>query len=230
MGEPKNNVSINFRVAKGVGGLTSGTGTTSDAGYASTTVHLINHSSDVQVTACIAPNNSPCQTFTLFATPASRWTLENVSGSVQVIPAGQTFQPLVLRVTDGASPSNPVMGVNLNFDVTLARIPRDNGPPGGGGDDGGGGRGNGMPVILGTYQTQAATADGGMARIVPTVGNVQGYCDVLIAVTGGPANAQFHLQVVQARGGAPQGMGRARDRRFNAGVGPRGQGRKVVER
>jgi hypothetical protein len=57
MGEPKNNVSINFRVAKGVGGLTSGTGTTSDAGYASTTVQLTNHSSDVQVTACVAPNN-----------------------------------------------------------------------------------------------------------------------------------------------------------------------------
>ena len=229
MGEPQNNVSINFRVAKGVGGLTSGTGTTSDAGYASTTVHLVNHSSDVQVTACIAPNNSPCQTFTLFATPASRWTLESVSGSVQVIPVGQEFQPLVLRVTDGASPSNPVMGVNLIFDVTLARIPKDNGPPGGG-DDGGGGRGNGMPVILGTYETQAATADGGLVSMVPTVGNVQGYCDVLIAATGGPVSAQFHLQVVQTMGGAQQGDRRDGVRRFNAGDSPRAQGRRVVER
>src|SRR6266849_86650 len=229
MGEPQNNVSINFRVAKGVGGLTSGTGTTSDAGYASTTVHLVNHSSDVQVTACIAPNNSPCRTFTLFATPASRWTLESVSGSVQVLPVGQPFQPLVLRITDGASPSNPVMGVNLIFDVTLARIPKDNGPPGGG-DDGGGGRGNGMPVILGTYETQAATADGGLVSMVPTVGNVQGYCDVLIAATGGPVSAQFHLQVVQTMGGARQGDRRDGVRRFNAGDSPRAQGRRVVER
>ena len=83
MGEPQNNVHINFRVAKGVGGLTSGTGTTSNTGFASTTVHLANHSGDVQVTACVAPNNVPCQTFTLFATPTSRWTLENVSGSVR---------------------------------------------------------------------------------------------------------------------------------------------------
>ncbi len=228
MGEPKNDVGINFRVAKGVGGLTSGTGITSDAGYASTTVHLVNHTSDVQVTACIAPNNSPCQTFTLFATPTSRWTLENVSGSVQVIPVDQLFQPLVLRVTDGASPSNPVMGVNLIFDVTLARIPKDNGHPGGG--EGGGGGGNGMPVILGTYQMQAATAEGGLASIVPTVGDVQGYCDVLIAVAGGTVSAQFHLQVVQTVGGGQQGNGRGRDRRFDSGEEQRGQERRVVER
>jgi hypothetical protein len=232
MGEPQNNVHINFRVAKGVGGLTSGTGTTSDSGYASTAVHLTNHGSDVQVTACVAPNNAPCQTFTLFATPASRWTLENVGGSVQVIAVGQPFQPLVLRITDGASPSNPVMGVNLVFDVTLARIPKDDRPPGGGGEDGGrgGGGGNGMPVILGTYQTQVATGDGGLSSMVPTVGDVQGYCDVLIAVTGGPVGAQFHLQVVQAIGGAQQGDRRGDVWRFSAGDGPRGQGRRVTER
>jgi hypothetical protein len=143
---------------------------------------------------------------------------------------GQPFQPLVLRITDGASPSNPVMGVNLIFDVTLARIPKDNGGPPGGGDDGGGGGGNGMPVILGTYETQAATADGGLVSMVPTVGNVQGYCDVLIAATGGPVTVQFHLQVVQTMGGAQQGKGRGGVQRFNAGDGPRGQARRVVER
>jgi hypothetical protein len=229
MGEPQNNVHINFRVARGVGGLTSGTGTTSNTGFASTTLHLANHSADVQVTACVAPNNVPCQTFTLFATPTSRWTLENVSGSVQVIPASQAFQPLVLRVTDGALPSNPVMGVNLIFDVTLARIPKDNGRSGGG-DDGRGGGGNGMPVILGTYQLQAATADGGLASIVPTVQNVQGYCDVLIAATGGPVSAQYQLQVVQGVGGGQQRDRRGGVQRFNAGDGVRGQGRRVVER
>jgi hypothetical protein len=231
MGEPQNNIAINFRVAKGAGGLSSGTGTTSNTGYASTTVHLTNHSSDVQVTACVAPNNSPCQTFTLFATPASLWRLESVSGSVQVIPVGQPFQPLALRVTDGASPSNPVMGVNLVFDVTLARIPKDNGPPGGGGgDDGGGGRGNGMPVILGIYEVQVATADAGLASMLPTVGNVQGYCEVLIAVTAGAVTAQFHLQVVEPMGGGQQGKRGGDVPRFNDGDSPRAHGRKTVER
>jgi hypothetical protein len=200
MGVPQNNVAINFRVSKGIGSLSSGTGTTDNSGYASTSVHVTNHTSDVQVTACVAPNNAPCQTFTLFATPASSWRLENVSGSVQVISVGEPFQPLVLRVTDGASPSNPVMGVNLVYDVTLARIPDDNGGGGGGGDDGGGGRGGGMPVILGTYTVRVATADGGLASMLPTVGDVQGYCDVLIALSAGPLISQFHLQVLQPMG------------------------------
>ncbi len=202
LGEPQNNVAINFRVSRGSGSLSSGTGITSNTGYASTIVHLANHSADVQVTACVAPNNAPCQTFTLFATPASSWRIENVGGSTQIIPAGQPFQSLVLRITDGASPSNPVMGVNLVFDVTLARLPKDNGN-GGGGDDGGGGRGGGMPVILGIYQKQIPTADGGLASWVPTVGNVQSYCDVLIALTAGPVSSQFHLQVVQPIGAPP---------------------------
>jgi hypothetical protein len=195
MGEPQNNVLINFRVSKGAGGLTSGTGNTNNTGYASTTVHIANQNADVQVTACVAPHNAPCQTFTMFATPASNWTLETVSGSNQVMPVGQSFQPLVLRVTDGSSPSNPVIGVNLVFNVTLERFPKNGG--GGGGDDGGGGGGGGMPVILGIYQSQATTADRGLASMLPSVHDVQGYCDVLIALTAGNIKQTFHLQVVQ---------------------------------
>ena len=53
---------------------------------------------------------------------------------------------------------------------------------------------------------------------------------VLIAATGGPVSAQFHLQVVQTMGGAQQGDRRDGVRRFNAGDSPRAQGRRVVER
>ena len=60
-----------------------------------------------------------------------------------------------------------------------------------------------MPVILGIYQKQIPTADGGLASWVPTVGNVQSYCDVLIALTAGPVSSQFHLQVVQPIGAPP---------------------------
>ena len=214
MGEPQNNVGINFRVAKGAGGLSSGTGNTNNTGYASTTVHIENQNSDVQVTACVAPANSPCQTFTLFATPVSSWRLETVSGSSQVIPAGQPFQPVVLRITDGVSPSNPVMGVNLSFEITLERIPK-NGSGGGGGDDGGGG-GGGMPVILGIYQAQATTAELGLATMLPSVQDVQGYCDVVIVLTSGPLKSRYHLHVVESMGGESQGqshhdVGRLRD-------------------
>jgi hypothetical protein len=194
MGVPQNNVTINFRISKGTASLSSGTGSTNGNGYATTTAHLANHSSDVQVTACVAPSNAPCQTFTMFATPVSSWRIENVSGTNQVVTAWQPFQPLAVRITDGASPSNPVMGVNLVFDVTIERIPQGGGS-GGGGDDGGGGHG-GTPVILGTYEVQLSTAEGGLGSWVPTVKDVQGYCDLLIALGAGQAESQFHLQVV----------------------------------
>ena len=190
-------LTINYRVSKGSGTLSSAAATTDANGYAASSVHLANQQSDVQVTACVAPNNAPCQTFTMFAIASSKWTIENVSGSSQVVFVGQAFQPLVLRITDGSAASNPVMGVALNFDVTIERLPNDDGGGGGGGgDDGGGGHG-GMPVILGTYEAQTASFDGGLAAWVPTVGGVQGYCDLMIALSAGPAAAQFHLQVVE---------------------------------
>ncbi|MBI3474847.1 MAG: Ig-like domain-containing protein [Acidobacteria bacterium] len=203
MGAPISGIVINFRVSKGAGSLSSPTGTTGNTGFASTTLHLANHASDVQVTACVAPNNTPCQTFTMFATPASSWRIENVSGTTQVIVAGQPFQAMALRITDSASPANPVMGANLVFDVTIVRIPKDSGG-GGGGDDGGGGRGGhggGSPIILGTYEVKVATADGGIASWVPNVAGVQGYCDLMIALTAGMASSQFDLQVVEPMGG-----------------------------
>jgi len=207
LGAPLSNATINFRVSKGVATLSSVSATTDATGYASTTVHLINQTADVQVTACVAPNNAPCQTFTMFATPASNWRIENAGGSTQVVFAGQAFQPMVLRVSDSASPSNPVIGVNLIFDVTIARLPK-NGEGGGGGDDGGGGRGGGTPVILGTYEVRIASGDGGIASWVPTVQDVQGYCDLLIALSAGPASSQFHLQVVEPIVGPPaRGVG-----------------------
>jgi len=193
-GTPQIGATVNFRVSKGAATLSSATSTTDNSGYASTSAHVSNHSADAQITACVAPNNSPCQTFTLFATPASKWALNLVSGSSQVVPVGQPFQPLLLRATDGSAASDPVIGMPFVFDVTLMRLPKGDGG-GGGGDDGHGG-GNGTPVILGTYQVQSVSDTNGLAGIVPTLGSVNGYCDVMIAVAAGPATMQFHLQAL----------------------------------
>jgi hypothetical protein len=217
MGAPQPGITVNFRVAKGAATLSAGTGTTSDSGYASISTRLTSHNADVQVTACVAPNNNPCQTFTMFATPAARLNLEAVSGSLQVVPAGQSFQPLVLRVTDGPSPSNPVMGASVVLDVTLARLPRSNGRGGG----------TGMPIILGTYQAQLTTTENGLVSTVPTVGTVQGYCDVLIAASAGPAVSQFQLQVLTPMGGAQQDKPVTRR---PARANPRTQAQRMIER
>ncbi len=180
LGVPHANVTVNFIIAKGTASLSAGSATTNGSGFATIHAQITNQSADVQVSACVAPNNSPCQTFTMFSTPPSLWTLETVSGSAQVVPAGQAFQPLVMRVTDGSSVSNPVMGVNVTFQTTLARVPE-----------------NGMPVILGSSAAQVVSAQDGLASIGPSAGSV-GPCEVFIAVSAGPSTAQFQMESVAA--------------------------------
>ena len=180
LGAPMANVTVNFAITRGTASLSAGSATTNASGFATITANLTNLSANVQVSACVAPNNAPCQTFTLFAWPASLWTLETVSGSSQVLLTGQAFQPLFMRVTDGSAAANPVMGVNVSFATTLARVPE-----------------NGMPVLLGSSQVQVVTDQNGLASIVPSAGNV-GPCDVFIAVTAGQSTAQLQMESLAA--------------------------------
>ena len=178
LGVPLANVTVNFMLTAGNAALSASTATTSGTGFAGITATLTNLSGNVQVVACVAPNNSPCQTFTLFATPAASWTVETVSGSSQVVPSGQAFQPLTMRVTDGSSAANPVIGVNVTFATTLARV-----------------NPNGTSVILGTSQTQATSAQDGTSSNIPFAGNV-GPCTVFITVSAGQSTAQLQMEVV----------------------------------
>jgi hypothetical protein len=181
LGAPIPNTTVNFQLTRGTASLSAASATTNAQGFATITASFTNLSTNIQVTACVAPNNAPCQTFTLFATPPSLWTLETVSGSSQAVPANQPFQQLVMRVTDGSSTDNPVMGVTLTFATTLAR-PSAN--PGG------------QSVVLGASQSQAITAQDGTASIIPSAANV--VCDLFIVVTTGNASAQFQLESLAA--------------------------------
>lgn len=196
MGTPKPNVTINYTVTQGNASLSASSATTNSSGMASVTAQLTTLAATVQVSACVAPGNNPCQTFSLFATPVSLWTLEAVAGSQQVAPSGQSFQPLVMRVTDGSAADNPVQGANVTFLSTLERNPQDpsGGPPPGGDASR---AADGMPIILGTSQAQIATDSNGLASITPSVGN-QSPCDLLLTVTAGMAIAQFELESVDA--------------------------------
>jgi hypothetical protein len=205
LGVPKANVVVNFAISKGTASVSANSGTTNASGFATISAQLTNQNADVQVSACVAPNNSPCQTFTLFSTPSSLWTLETVSGSSQVVPTGQSFQPLVMRVTDGSLAADPVMGVNVTFKTTLARVPE-----------------NGMPVILGSSQTQVVSNQDGLASIVPSAGSV-GPCDVFITVSAGQSTAEFQMESVaaivlgsQPKNGHPKTPSVPRGRQFGA--------------
>jgi hypothetical protein len=192
------NVTVNFAVNKGTASLSSGSATTNSSGFATITANLANLDAEVQVSACVAPNNAPCQVFTLFSTPAALWTLETVSGSPQVVLTGQAFQPLVMRVTDGSSAANPVMGVTVTFQTTLARVSSDpgsdqRGQPAADSDVGE----SGMPVLLGSSQAQVVTDPNGLASIVPSAGSV-GPCDVFITVSAGPSTVQLQMESLAA--------------------------------
>ncbi len=181
LGVPLQNVTINFVVTQGTASLSAASATTNGAGFATVTANLTNLSANVQISACVAPNNSLCtQPFVLSATPASFWTLQTVSGSPQVVLTGQGFQPLVMRVTDGSSAANPVLGVSVTFATTLARV-----------------TGDGPPVVLGSLQSQVVSAQDGTAFILPSAGNV-GPCTVFITVSAGQSTAQLQMQSLAA--------------------------------
>ena len=194
LGVPMANVTVNFAITRGTASLSAGSGTTNSAGFASITANLTNLSANVQVSACVAPNNAPCQTFTLFAWPPSLWTLETVRGSSQVVLTGQAFQPLVMRVTDGSAAANPVMGVNVTFATALARVsPDQGGQPNGDSVVGG----DGVPVLLGSSQVQVVSSQDGLASMVPSAGNV-GPCDVFITVSAGQSTTQLQMESLAA--------------------------------
>ena len=191
-GAPKSKVVVNYVVTQGAATLSSGTATTNNSGLATVTAQLTNLAASVQVSACVSPGNSPCTAFSLLATQASAWTLEAVSGSSQVVPYGQSFQPLIMRVTDGSNADNPVQGANVTFVITLERNPQGPGGPFLGDSYQAQGA---MPVILETSQAQVVTDQNGLASITPSAGSF-GPCQVYIVVTAGNAIAQFELESV----------------------------------
>jgi hypothetical protein len=194
LGVPLANVTLNFLITQGTASLSAGSATSNSSGLATVTANLTDLDAAVQVSACVAPNNSLCQAFNLFSTPATVSKLETVSGSSQFVLTGQTFQPLVMRVTDGSATDNPVMGVNVSFATTLARInPSPGSQQNGEALEGG----NGLPVLLGSSQAQVVSAQDGTASFLPTAGSA-GPCDLFIMVSAGASTAQFQMENLAA--------------------------------
>ncbi|HYK50053.1 MAG TPA: hypothetical protein VEU94_10040, partial [Terriglobales bacterium] len=113
--------TVNYQVVKGLATLSVASATTDANGFAGSTLHLAAIGGDVQVSACAAPGNKPCQIFSATAVAASSLRLQPVGGSTQILPVGQSFQPVVVRVTDSATPAHPVLGANVTFQVVVSR-------------------------------------------------------------------------------------------------------------
>jgi hypothetical protein len=174
-------VTVNFRIAQGTGSLSSPTAVTSSAGYASVTLTLTDFIANVQLTACVAPGNNPCQTVYGNAVAAALLNLQAVSGAGQVV-TGPTFQPLTVRVTDSSTPPNPILGASVLFQSTVQR-PSVDGLTLGPGDPTV--TQTGMPVILSASQSSVLSNANGLANFLPTVGSFTGLLEVEIQISAG---------------------------------------------
>ena len=172
LGVPLNGTTVNFRIAQGSGSLSSGTGVTNSSGYATVTLTLTNFTANVQLTACVAPNNAPCQTVYGNAVSPSLLNLQAVSGAGQVVSGG-SFQPLVVRVTDSASPPDPILGASVLFQSTVMRPADPENPQ------------VGTLIILSASQTSVLSDANGLASIVPSVGAFTGTLEVQIQISTG---------------------------------------------
>ena len=180
-GVPQSGVNVNFTVVKGLGTLSPSSAPTDSAGYATVSFSALQIDGDAQVSACVGPGNAPCRPIRLISVALADQNLWPVTGSGQV-SAGESFQPIVVRVTDSASPPNSVIGANVAFQTTVLR-PGGNPPAGGTGETHV--TNPAMLVILHISQNLATTDMNGLAALVPSPAGFSGPVEVDVRATAG---------------------------------------------
>ena len=191
-GAPISGRAVDFQVVKGTGTLSAASVNTDSNGYANTTLHVVALGSDVQVSACVQPNSNPCQSYYVTSVPTSQILVEPVSGTIQAIGAGQSFQPVTVRATDSSAVPNPVRGAVVVFQSAIGRgnqnspiqwiigetiITR-----------------NPMPVTLSTSQTTVTSDADGLATLQPSLGGLTGALEIQGTAAAGTGTLPFELQ------------------------------------
>ena len=150
--------TVNFQVVLGSANLSASSSTTDSTGTASTQININQLSSNVIVSACVAPDNTVCRNFTIHYVATTNLQLGKLAGDNQTIKVGQNFGSVSLRVTDSSSSPNPVAAVPVQFLVTAFRAPVDT-PTRWNGESGT--TNPGVPVVLSSsIVTQTSDANG----------------------------------------------------------------------
>lgn len=192
-GQPLSGRTVDFQVVKGSAMLSASVVTTDSNGYAATLVEISSLAGDVQVNACVGPNNAPCLSLYVTAVPASGLQLQPVTGSIQAIVAGQTPQPVVVRVVDFSTPPVPVIGASVLVQTTLERNPQDpisisggdttiTQPP--------------TPTVLSTSQSSVTSDVNGLASFQPSTGGFSGPLEILGISAAGISTIPFTVEVL----------------------------------
>lgn len=199
-GTPQNNVQVNFNIVSGFATLSAASPQTNPNGYATVNLTLTQFAAPVQVIACVAIANGACRPIYANPVPLASQNLQPVSGNGQV-STGSAFQPIMVRVTDSASPPNPVIAARVGFLTTVLR-PGGNPPAGSDGETHSGNPAT--SVILQVSQSSATTDVNGLASIVPSAGGFSAPLEVDVAVTAGTsATLDYPLEMLPAAGNAP---------------------------
>jgi hypothetical protein len=195
LGAPKSGVSVNFTIVQGSGSLSAANAVTNGSGDASVTLTLTNFTANVQISACVAPGNSPCQTIYGNAVAAAMLNLQPVAGAGQVV-TGTAIQPVTVRVTDSSTPPNPVLAAGVLFQSTVLR-PVGNPPTTTPGDPTV--TQPGMPVILSESQITVQSDINGLASFTPSVGSLTAPLEIQIQISAGTtATLQDEIEIIQA--------------------------------
>ncbi|MFZ0300752.1 MAG: Ig-like domain-containing protein [Candidatus Sulfotelmatobacter sp.] len=185
LGAPLSGKPVNFFIDQGSGSLSSTSAVTNTSGYATVNLTVTNFTVGMQLSACAAPANNPCQNISVNAVAAAMMKLQAVAGAGQVV-TGAAFQPLTVRVTDSSTPPNPVLGASVLFQSTLLRPagndliltpgdPTVTQP--------------GLPVFLSANRSTAQSNVSGLASFTPSVGSFTGPLELEIQVSAGTTAA-----------------------------------------
>jgi hypothetical protein len=180
-GIPRSGAQVNFTIVSGTGTLSSASAPTNSTGYAAVTLTVTQFSALVQVSVCVAPGNVPCAVVYANPVPLAQQNLQPISGGGQV-STGPAFQPIVVRVTDSASPPNSVVGAPLAFLATVLR-PGGTDPTNGDGETNSGSPA--MPVILHVSQASSVSDVHGLASITPSGAGFSPPVEVDVMVSAG---------------------------------------------
>jgi hypothetical protein len=186
---------VDFQVLKGSAQLSAQSVITDVNGYAAAILQASSIGKGILVSACVQnqPFDTPCLNFSAAVVAPSSLALQVVSGATQFVRSTQNFSPVVVQVTDSASPAHPVLGATVKFQAMATRPPQS--PPTIWIGDTGIGS-NPMPVILSSSQAAVQSDENGLAAFQPPTANAQGSVIVLGTALTGSKILQFQLQSI----------------------------------
>ena len=117
------NRTVNFVLNSGSATFQPASSLTDSRGVATSTISVTKLISDVNISACVAPNNAPCRTLIIHPVAAEAVDIQRVSGDQQLISVGQSFAPLTVKVVDVNA--NAVAGMAVQVLVDVYRAPND---------------------------------------------------------------------------------------------------------